>query len=64
MKCPNDQSEMEVGSFVYNGTVWKPGAASGFFKPWFGRSVNNFVNAWKCPKCGKIELKVEVKEEK
>ena len=58
MKCPIDQTEMEKGDLV--GTVkdrWVPQ----------GYNILNqkgglkTIIAYKCPKCGKVELKVEEK---
>ncbi len=55
MKCPIDQTEMEKGNLANHGTVW---STSWLIKPLFGKNV---VGAYKCPKCGKVELKVEEK---
>ena len=57
MKCPIDQTEMEEG--VIDRGYW-----SSRFVGW-GRAVKgiakffsggSLVIAWKCPKCGKIDL--------
>lgn len=57
MKCPHDQTEMERGSLVINGGSWVSE------KNWLtnllfvrGWRLGRAVFAWRCPKCGKIEL--------
>ena len=63
MKCPNDQTEMEKGSLIMNGTKWvsyNNGLLSKLFLS--GIAPMPRVFAWKCTKCGKIELYIgEVK---
>ena len=54
MKCPIDESEMVLG-FI-DGGCWLSGdkpALAGLLG--LGRKVV-WVSAWKCPKCGKVEL--------
>jgi hypothetical protein len=54
MKCPIDKTEMEKGQLVEHGTGWRPKDKIGFLeKSLFG---NRPVFAYKCPKCGKVEL--------
>ena len=55
MKCPNDQTEMEYGILRgYLGVMWKE-------QKFLGKSKS--ITAWRCPKCGKIELYSEVESE-
>ena len=67
MKCPIDQTEMEQGYLRMDGTLFQR------FITWVTGQVGSFRGlnfkgvvaiAWKCPKCEKIELTSEVKEEK
>lgn len=51
MKCPIDQTEMEIGTIAPTANVWQPGKHD--FKL-FGNPI--YVYAFRCPKCGKIEL--------
>lgn len=56
MKCPNDQTEMEKGSLNTHGSRWiKAGMRSGFLNM-VSAGGGDIVIAYKCPKCGKIEL--------
>ncbi len=58
MKCPIDQTEMEKG-YLTEG-VWIQGEQSVLTKPLpWAKSYAKQVTAWKCPKCGKVELKIE-----
>ncbi len=56
MKCPIDKTEMEKG--FSTGMYWRKGQ---IWNKSIGKMINggNYVIAWKCPKCGKIELKLE-----
>ncbi len=56
MKCPNDQTEMEKGTLFENGQIWNN---KGPLKMPFGIGKAIWVTAYKCPKCGKVELKVD-----
>ena len=59
MKCPIDQTEMEKGALFAQGQFWL-NKLNVITKVWPGLGINGLrVNAWKCPKCGKIELYVE-----
>ncbi len=61
MKCPIDQTEMEKGTLWAHGSSWKPGALSKIMfwgMGWFRKNYS-IVIAFKCPKCGKIELTTE-----
>lgn len=64
MKCSNDQSEMEEGLLTQG--YWVKGnfeKQSFFKKPIVSMTTNSqYVTAWKCPICGKVELKVENKK--
>lgn len=63
MKCPNDQMEMEKGGLTTNGNGWIKFSESLYSKiVWTGFVFGNRVFAWKCPKCGKIELYSEEKK--
>lgn len=61
MKCPIDQTAMEVGFVGQMGQLWKKG------KP-FGSGVaaalgsGEYIYAYKCPKCGKVELTTKGEE--
>jgi len=67
MKCPIDQTEMEKVS------IWVGGSSSFGITAlplyiWIGdpksgkeEERRKDLNAYKCPKCGKVELKVEEK---
>ncbi len=66
MNCPNCKIEMEEGEMLSHGiSVWrkkeirKPGFFSNYQKFILGGKC--FVVAYKCPKCGKIELYGEIK---
>jgi hypothetical protein len=63
MKCPNDQTEMEKGCLVLHGNGWRR-YDTGIFSRIFlrGFTFGERVFAWKCPKCGKIELYTEEKK--
>lgn len=57
MKCPNCKSEMEDGTLAQQGNVWVgKGLREKLSRLNFliGNSVN--VSAYRCPKCGKVEL--------
>ena len=58
MKCPIDQTEMEKGNLTGHGTKWIKGHHS---FGWFPFQKTENVTAYKCPKCGKVELTTEVK---
>lgn len=56
MKCPVCQTEMETGGLLEEGNIWTQGVTALNF-------LNGIlVHAFRCPKCGKIELTSEVKE--
>lgn len=57
MKCPNDGSEMEKGA-LKTSMIW---SLENFITKLDKMITSNYVYAYKCPKCGKIELKTEVK---
>ena len=62
MKCPNDQTDMEQGVLQDQGMLWtKPGVRTAIAQMSFGGFLKVF--AYRCSKCGKIELTSEVKEE-
>lgn len=58
MKCPNDQTEMKEGSLVGEGGWWRGKGISTQIKTIFGdkRFGAVAVKAYRCPKCGKVEL--------
>jgi hypothetical protein len=67
MKCPNDQNEMEKG-FISR-SVWiseSPFLGGGFLEMltkigvWPTKRKVNFVNAYRCPKCGKVDFYSEL----
>lgn len=60
MQYPVCQTEMERGSLTVNGTIWS--------KSWWAQNnlywgPGNRIFAFRCPKCGKIELTSEVKHD-
>lgn len=61
MQCPNDKTEMEQGFLVNLGQNWAKG------KP-IGTGISEkvtggkYIFAYRCPKCGKIELTTEPEE--
>ena len=58
MKCPIDQTEMEKGSIYGLGKdVWRSDTKNTFGV--FSKYEKIF--AYRCPKCGKIELIAEIK---
>lgn len=58
MKCPIDQTEMEKG--ITSGSIWRKWDRRGFgIKLMKVMNDGELVTAYKCPKCGKVELKVE-----
>ncbi len=60
MKCPIDQTEMEKGRLAAYGVAWTKGDTIKIpFLSNIMRSKVTYVIAWKCPKCGKVELKIE-----
>lgn len=57
MKCPNDQAEMDKGFF--DTSHWISGEKPKMFSvkaPMGSGRKTSFTSAYKCPKCGKIEL--------
>jgi len=61
MKCPIDQEEMEKGTLSkYNQTWTSKQSWAGAFSA-FGKSMSPGYPLWayRCPKCGKIELTTE-----
>lgn len=66
MKCPIDQTEMEKGLFVSH--LWASGdepvgGLNKFFLPFMGRKKVAAI-AYRCNKCGKIELTSKVEDKK
>lgn len=60
MKCPIDQTEMEAGHLTLD-IQWQSGKIG--LQNLMNNNIRTIV-AWKCPKCGKVELTTEIKEEK
>lgn len=57
MQCPNCKIEMEKG-IILNGIHWIPA------NQWRARLIGGTgerVYAFRCPKCGRVELTTEVK---
>ena len=59
MKCPIDKEEMEKGTLVNNGLNWNGNSNSLLVNLRRGLVGNLSVFAYRCPKCGKIELATE-----
>lgn len=63
MKCPNDQTEMVKGSLYSHGWGWSQNYVGSRIPKLLFRLMPGkdgaFVNAYRCPKCGKIELYTE-----
>lgn len=59
MKCPNCKSEMEKGNLATNGNLWVKVSRLYKYMSIFGGVP---VYAYKCPKCGKIELTSETEK--
>lgn len=58
MKCPNDQTEMEEG-FIDTG-YWLSGKKPSLSKVFAIGRKTIYAIAWRCSKCGKIELYTEM----
>lgn len=58
MNCPIDKTEMEKGFLNRSGLEWLKSSEGGINK-FLQMGINLF--AYKCPKCGKVELTTEVK---
>lgn len=58
MRCPNDQTEMEKGKLFAHGNKWSTNELLTVNLVLGGETVY----AWRCPKCGKIELYTEEKK--
>ncbi len=58
MKCPIDQTEMKKGMMDKDSQSWLPIANPmvGMVNKLFGGIGPSMANAYKCPKCGKVEL--------
>lgn len=61
MQCPNCKTEMDPG--LTDGGWWRGEGLSSEIKGMFGKNVfgAKSVIAYRCPKCGKVELTTEVK---
>lgn len=66
MKCPIDKTEMEKGVLQNDGTGWSSGMlatinrmSGTLFNVKFGGSEAKKVDAYRCSKCGKVELTTE-----
>lgn len=59
MKCPIDETEMEEGYMANHGMAWMKGSPNLMGK--FMQMGVVGVKAYRCPKCGKLELSSEVK---
>ena len=61
MKCPIDKTEMEKGELISHGSQWEKNDSDK--KGFFDKLTWNFtpVFAYRCPKCGKVELTTETK---
>lgn len=63
MKCANCKIEMKKGSLVLNGTGWTDGktiSPDNIITKALGMKKIETVLAFKCQKCGKIELVAEI----
>lgn len=54
MKCPNCKAEMKEGALANNGNIWTDDFRGPLGKISF--LGGDPVTAYKCPKCGKVEL--------
>lgn len=57
MKCPNDGTDMTKGFLLQSGQKWHEGDIVNNFFSSFLAWKSNAVEAWKCSKCNRIELK-------
>ncbi len=59
MKCPLCQSEMELGGLLFGSSIWRKSmpvkSIWSYTWPWV-KDKYLTVHAYRCPKCGKIEL--------
>lgn len=62
MKCPNDQTEMEQGILANHGSLWIGKGIRSAMVQW--ALGGKKVRAYRCAKCGKIELSSEIESEK
>lgn len=60
MKCPNDQTDMEKGYIAQS--RWYEYNSNKLFVKMGLLAGGKIVIAWKCPKCGKIEIYTEDKK--
>ena len=61
MQCPNDKTEMEKGFIGQMGQIWKGGTPSGTGIAEAISLGGKYIFAYRCPKCGKVELTTETK---
>jgi len=60
MKCPKCGEEMEKGVLGSDGVRWQHKVSATFVKIVPQSIAGPFVWAWRCSKCGKVELNSEI----
>ena len=61
MNCPNCKSEMEKGMLFNNATGWTNKLSDTLLKIGSAITMTKALYAYRCPKCGKVELTTAVK---